>query len=153
LCGRHWIQMAGCEDETAGDPGEEGLPPSCRRCLSLIDRLFPEPVRDSSFGLIVQVLTDTVAEHGYAEMSHVPGDQQAALRNQVRSEVRRRTGHGTRTLVHESMVVFICEPIYQLRADKRGREAAEAINNIFTGQPAEPLPTPWRLSWDTWAAH
>jgi hypothetical protein len=153
LCSRPWTQMAGDEGGSAGEPGEGGFAPSCRRCLSLMDKLFPEPERDSRFGLIVQVITDTVTEHGYAEMWHVPGDQQAALRNQVRSAVRQRTGHRIQTLVHESMVVFICEPVHRLHADQRGHEAAEAINNMITGQPATPLPTPWRLSWDTWAAH
>lgn len=50
-----------------------------RRCLAIMDKLFPEPVLDDRFALIVQVLTDTVAEHGYAQMCNVPGDQQAAL--------------------------------------------------------------------------
>lgn len=52
-----------------------------------MDKLFPEPVLDERFALIVQIITDTVAEHGYAEMRNVPGDQHAALRKQVRSAV------------------------------------------------------------------
>lgn len=94
--------------------------------------------------------TDTVAEHGYAEMRNIPGDQHAALRKQVRSAVRQRTGHGLQSLVHESMIIFICEPISQQHAAERARAAAEAINSVLTGE-ATPMPTPWRLSWDTWA--
>jgi hypothetical protein len=111
LCGRQWIAMAGAEDGDADEPGDEAFVPTCRRCLAIMDKLFPEPVLDERFALIVQIITDTVAEHGYAEMRNVPGDQHAALRKQVRSAVRQRTGHGLQTLVHESMVVFICEPI------------------------------------------
>jgi hypothetical protein len=76
---------------------------------------LPQPVLDDRFALIAQIITDTMAEHGYAEMRNVPGDQHAALRKQVRSAVRQRTGRGFQTLVHESMVIFICEPISQPR--------------------------------------
>jgi hypothetical protein len=38
-------------------------------------------------------------------MWNVPGDQQAALRKQVRS----RTGHPTQTLARGSLLVFVCE--------------------------------------------
>lgn len=151
LCGRQWIVMAGGEDGNAEDFGEEASAPSCRRCLAIMDKLFPEPVLDDRFALIVQVITDTVVEHGYAEIQNVPGDQQAALRKQVRSAMRQRTGHGIQTLVHESMVVFICEPIGQQHAAERARAAAKAMSSILTGEPVTPMPTPWRLSWDTWA--
>jgi hypothetical protein len=151
LCGREWVTMAGNEGGDADESGDEAFAPTCRRCLAIMDKLFPEPVLDDRFALIVQIITDTVAEHGYAEMRNVPGDQQAALRNQVRSAVRQRTGHGLQTVVHESMVIFICEPISQEHAAEHARAAAEAINSVLTGQPATPMPTPWRLSWDTWA--
>jgi hypothetical protein len=143
--------MAGGEDGDAEDFSEEASAPSCRRCLAIMDKLFPEPALDDRFALIVQVITDTVAEHGYAEIHNVPGDQQAALRKQVRSAMRQRTGHGIQTLAHESMVVFVCEPISQQHAAEQARAAAKAMNSILTGEPATPMPTPWRLSWDTWA--
>ena len=92
-----------------------------------MDKIFPEPVLDDRFALIVQIITDTVAEHGYAEMRNVPGDQQTALRKQVRSAVRQRTGHGLQTPVHESMVRFICEPISQQHTAEHARTAADAI--------------------------
>jgi hypothetical protein len=151
LCGRQWIAMAGDECGDADDSGGGAFVPTCRHCLAIMDRLFPEPVLDDRFALIVQIITDTVAEHGYAEMRNVPGDQHAALRKQVRSAVRQRTGHGLQTLVHESMVIFICEPISQQHSAERERAAAEAMGRLLTAQPATPMPTPWCLSWDTWA--
>lgn len=151
LCGRQWITMAGNEGGDADESGDEAFAPTCRRCLAIMDKHFPEPALDDRFALIVQIITDTVAEHGYAELRNVPGDQQAALRKQVRSAVRQRTGHGLQTLVHESMVVFICEPISRQHAAEHARAAAEAMNRVLTGQPATPMLTPWRLSWNTWA--
>ena len=152
LCGRQWIAMADDEAGGAHEPSDQAAAPTCRRCLAIMDKLFPEPVPDGRFPLIVQIITDTVAEHGYAEMRNVPGDQQAALRKQVRSALRQRTGHRLQTLVHESMIVFICEPISQQHAAEHACAAAEAMNGFLTGEPATPMPTPWRLSWDTWAA-
>jgi len=153
LCGRKWLTMTGVGWWDAGDPGEgETSAPSCRRCLALMDRLFPAPELDDRFGLAVQALTGIVAEHGYAELWNVPGDQQAALRKQVRSAVKKRTGHPAQTLARGSLLVFVCEPIHQQHAAERERAIAQATGSVLAGQPAQPLPTPWRLSWDAWAA-
>jgi len=113
-----------------------------------MDKLFPEPELDERFGLALQVITGTVAEHGYAEMWNVPGDQQAALRKQVRSAVKKRTGHPVQTLARGSLLVFVCEPIHQQHAAERERRIARSFGSVLTGQPAQPLPVPWRLSWD-----
>jgi hypothetical protein len=148
LCGREWLTMAGAgwQDDDLG--GEEACAPSCRRCLALMDKLFPAPELDDRFDRVVQAITGTVAEHGYAEMWNVPGDQQAALRKQVRSAVKKRTGHPTQTLARGSLLVFVCEPIHQQHAAEREHAIAHAAGSVLTGQPAPPLPTPWRLSWD-----
>jgi hypothetical protein len=149
LCGREWLTMAGISlwDDDFG--GEDAAAPSCRRCLALMDKLFPAPELDDRFGLALQALAGTVAEHGYAEMRDVPGDQQAALRKQVRSAVKKRTGHPTQTLARGSLLVFVCEPIHQQHAAERERRIAQSFGSVLTGHPAQPLPTPWRLSWDT----
>jgi hypothetical protein len=81
-------------------------------------------------------------------MWNVPGDQQAALRKQVRSAVKKRTGRPIRTLARGSLLVFVCTPIHQQHAGERERAIAEATGGVLAGQPAQPLPTPWRLSWD-----
>jgi hypothetical protein len=125
LCGCDWIVM---EADRDGDEDEAAAcVPSCRRCLALVDRLFPASVLDDRFPLVVQVVTDTVLELGHAELCGVPGDQQAALRAQVRSAVRKRTGYGLRSYVHESMVIFACDPIYQ----------AAAVAGAVAGQPGD----------------
>jgi hypothetical protein len=78
-----------------------------------MDKHFAEPQLDERFPLVVHLVTDTVVEHGLAEIRDVPGDHQAALRKQVRAAVRKRTGFGLQTYVHESMVIFDCKPISQ----------------------------------------
>jgi hypothetical protein len=150
LCGRRWILMASGEDT---EHDEAVFAPTCRRCLALMDKHFPQPTLDSRFPVVVQVVTDTIVEYGDAEILSVPGDQQAALRKEVRAAVRKRTGYGVQTYVHESMVIFVCRPIYDQHADVYQRELAEAMNRFFTEERAEPIASPRRLSWDTWAAH
>ncbi|HSZ39153.1 MAG TPA: hypothetical protein VK817_04280 [Trebonia sp.] len=147
MCGRPWLLMAG------GDANEDEATaaPSCRRCLALMDRLFPEPVLDERFPLVVQLVTDTITDHGYAEIRAVPGDHQSALRGQVRTAVRRRTGYGCRTYAHESMVIFVCEPIHAQREAESAGLASEGIGELLDGVPAGRVRRPWQLSWETWA--
>ena len=148
LCGRQWILMEGDHD---GEEGEASDAPSCRRCLALLDKLFPAPKLNDNFPLIVQIIADTVLEYGTAEILAVPGDQQAALRREVRAVVKKRTGYRLTTHAHESMVIFVCDPIYDLHADEYMRRGAAAIDAILTGKPVPPQ-SPTHLSWSTWAA-
>lgn len=149
LCGRQWILMEGERD--GEQPGQARCVPSCRRCLTLLDRLFPPPKLNDSFPVIVQVVADTILEYGTAEIFGVPGDQQSALRKEVRAEVKKRMGYRLTTYAHESMVIFVCDPIYDLHADEHLRRGAEALNAIFSDKPA-PQDPPTRLSWATWAS-
>lgn len=147
LCGRPWLLMAG------GDANEDEATaaPSCRRCLALMDKLFPAPELDERFPLVVQLVADAVAEHGYAEIGAVPGDHQAALRSRVRTEIRRRTGYGCRTFAHESMVIFVCDPIHAQREAEMTQLAREVMGDLLDGVPARRVRRPWQLSWETWA--
>ncbi|HUZ53029.1 MAG TPA: hypothetical protein VMU94_10940 [Streptosporangiaceae bacterium] len=152
LCGRRWILMASGEDRE--DYGAVHAP-TCRRCLALLDKLFPEPALDPRFPLVAQVVADTIIEHGVAEILGVPGDQQTALRRDVRAAVKKRTGHGVRTYSHESLLIFACQPIYDEHADEHARFAAEAasrsVTELLGGDPAAPMRSPVRLSWDAWS--
>ena len=81
----------------------------------------------------------------------MPGDQQTALRREVRAEVKKRAGYRLTIHAHESMVIFVCDPIYNLHADEYMRRGAVAMDAVLTGEPVPPQP-PTRLSWSTWAA-
>lgn len=137
-------------DRDDEEDGEAGYAPYCRRCLALLDKFFTAPTLNDRFPLIVQVIADTVIEFGIAEIPGVPEDQQAALRREVREKVKKRTSHGLMTYARESMVIFVCDPIYDLHAGAYMRRGASAIDAILTGKPVPPQPP--RLSWNTWAA-
>lgn len=78
--------------------------------LVLAARIRPPVAHDRPGG------HDNVADYGYVEVHGVPGDQQTELRRQTRALVRKATGHSCQTLVHESMVVVMCDPIAQCTA-------------------------------------
>jgi hypothetical protein len=145
--------MASGEDT---EDGEAVFAPTCRRCLAIMDKLFPHPELNPALPLVVQVVTDTVIEHGTAEILGVPGDHQAALRKEVRASVRKRTGHGMETYAHETMVIFACQPIYDQHELEHARFAAEAMDKVASkllkGEPVEAMQSPTRLFWATWAS-
>jgi hypothetical protein len=153
LCGRAWLVMVGGDggsiDMWAEDPE---FAPTCKRCLALLDRMFPPPPVHPQLSVMARVATDSVAADGYAEVHGVPGDQQTELRRQVRALVRKETGHSCQTFAHESMVVVMCDAIAQVHREDHLREAAQRMGGMLTGEPAAPLPDPsWRLFWSTWA--
>jgi hypothetical protein len=55
------------------------------------------------------------------------------------------------TYACESIVVFVCRPIYDEHEEEHARWAAEAMNNFLNGEQAAGMPSPARLSWDSWA--
>lgn len=152
LCGREWVAMIGGVGGPLSGYEETAFAPSCRRCLALMDRLFPAPPVDERLPLVSWLAADQVAAHGYAEVHNVPGDQQAALRRHVRTLVRKESGHGVQTMVHDSTVFVVCKAIYDQHAEEHSRAAAEAINELLAGD-GTPQPTPrqeWHISWDAW---
>lgn len=93
------------------------------------------PKLDDRFPLIVRIIAGTVLESGTAEVLDVPGDHQAALRTSVRAEVKKRMGYGLKTYAHESMGIFVFDPIYDLHADEHMRRGAEAVDAFLTVSP------------------
>jgi hypothetical protein len=132
------------------------MTPTPTSCDPVMDKLFPNPELNPALPLVIQVVTDTVIEHGTAEILGVPGDHQAALRKEVRAAVRKRTGHGMETYAHETMVIFVCQPIYDQHELEHARFAAEAMDKVASkllkGEPVEPMQSPTRLFWATWAS-
>lgn len=55
-----------------------------------MDRHFPAPPPAPHLPLVVELVTDLLVEHGYAEIHGVPGYQQQLLRAQVRAKRRER---------------------------------------------------------------
>jgi hypothetical protein len=151
LCGRRWAIMVGGDGGDVSGHGEVAFAPTCRRCLTLIDRHFPKPPPDSRLSLVAQLAADVVVNlRGYAEIHDVPGDQQDQLRKTIRALLRQRTQHPVRTYSINGVVYVECQAIHQQRADQGMREAAEAISAALAGDPVPRAERDWVISWATW---
>jgi hypothetical protein len=153
LCGREWAVMIGGDGGSISPfAGEEpAFAPSCRRCLAVMDRLFPAPPQHPQLALVAKVVADTVLEHGHAELHGVLGDQQAELRRRVRALVRELIGQGCQTLLHGSILFVICEALLKRHEAENNAAILAALDDEFAGRPRAALTPSWRLSWSTWA--
>ena len=153
LCGRQWAVMVGGDGGAVGRYGQTAFAPTCRRCLTLIDRHFPQPKPDDRLALVAQLAADIVLDrHGYAEIQGVPGDQQDQLRKAVRIRIRQRTGFTVRTHMINGIVDIECDEAYQKYADQHGRAAAEAMSAALSGEPIPHRERDWVIRWATWGA-
>lgn len=151
LCGRDWAIMVGGDGGDVSGYGEVAFAPTCRRCLTLLDRYFPKPAADPRLPLVAQLAADIVVDQrGFAEIHGVPGDQQEELRKAVRALVRQRTGHPVRTHVFRGTVHVICQAIYDEHADEDQREIAEAMDAFLAGKSRPAREQNWVISWSAW---
>ena len=148
LCGIRWHLMAGTDSTAAGT--DDDRTPTCRRCLGILDRWFPEPVPDERIGLLATMAASAVHRYGTAEIVGVPGDQHTALRRAVRDELKQRHGHSAKTFVIDDRVVISSNDTTEaLRA-----EMAKQFHRAFAGDDSDAVPiddSDWRFHWRTWS--
>jgi hypothetical protein len=144
--------MIGGEGGSLSEYREVAFAPTCRRCLSLIDRHFPEPRADGRLQIVANLAADLVIEHGCSEIYQVPGDQQATLRKAVRSLVKQRSGFGCRTYLSDGTVHIVCDAIFDLHSLQYQSAAMEVVSNVLfgDGQPGPVRLPDWKLSWEAW---
>lgn len=150
LCGLEWQAMAAGEAGPLRALQEPELAPTCRRCLTSLDRHFPDPTPDERIGLLAVLIVEAGEEHGSAEVLGVPGDQLKALRAATRRELRRRLGFDGKTCVHSDFLLVTCdEATEQVRLAK----AQEIVQSMHLSIAERPPPdgAEWRLRWHTWS--
>ncbi len=148
LCGREWAVMAGGAGGPLSEYAGQAFAPSCRRCLALMDAKFPKRTADKRLPLVAEMAADMVCEYGFAEIRHVPGDQQPALRAAIRKIVRKRTSSGVQTHVYEDTIFVSCPAVYDKHATEYARAAADAASALLFGtEPGPGLPD-CTLSWE-----
>ncbi len=150
LCGIRWNKMAGFASTGASNDDERT--PTCRRCLAILDRWFPEPVPDDRIGILANLATDAVHQYGTAEVVGVPGDQHSALRRAVREALRQRYGYSAKTFVIDDRVVISSNDT----TDALCAEMAKQFHQAFSGHDdaAGPIDdSTWRFHWKTWSTN
>jgi hypothetical protein len=151
LCGRVWAVMVGGDGGAIDRYGDVAYAPTCRRCLTLIDRHFPKPEPDDRLALVAQLASDVVMDRrGYAEIHHVPGDQQDTLRKAVRAAIRKRVDHSVRTYSINGVIYVECRAVYDRYAHQNDCEAANAVSAVLKGEPPPQRERDWVISWTTW---
>lgn len=150
LCGIEWQSMAAGEGGPLRGSQEPALAPTCRRCLTSLDRRFPNPTPDDRISLLAVLIAQAVEEHGSAEVLGVPGDQLKSLRAAARRELRRRLGYDGKTYVHGDFLLVTCdEATEQVRLDMAQETVKSMPLGIPDGRPRDE--SGWRLRWDTWS--
>ncbi len=146
LCGIRWNTMAGIA--STGASNDSDRTPTCRRCLAILDRWFPEPVPDDRIGLLAELASDAVHQYGTAEIVGVPGDQHTALRRAIRAELKEQYGHSAKTFVIDDRVVISSNDTTEaLQA-----EAARQFHEAFSSADAVAIDdSAWRFHWRTWS--
>lgn len=150
LCGVAWFAMAREHVDELGFVVPRQEAPTCKRCMAVVDRSFPDPTPDDRVALLADLIAGALAEHGSAEVIGVPGDQMATLRAAARRRIKERFGYAARTWAHEDLLV-VGSPDTQHIADQHAGEIIRGLK--FDGTPNEPVDTSdWRFHWDTWSA-
>ncbi len=151
LCGIEWQSMAAGEGGPLRASQEPALAPTCRRCLTSLDRRFPDPTPDDRIGLLAILIAQAVEEHGSAEVLGVPGDQLKPLRAAARRQLRRRLGYDGKTYVHGDFLLVTCD---EATEQARLTMAQETVKSMPLGIPdSQPRDdSGWRLRWSTWSA-
>lgn len=151
LCGIGWQSMAAGEGGPLRASQEPALAPTCRRCLTSLDRRFPDPTPDDRIDIVAVLIAQAVEEHGSAEVLGVPGDQLKPLRAAARRELRRRLGYDGKTYVHGDYLLVTCdEATEQVRLAIAQETVKSMPLGIPDGRPRDE--SGWRLRWDTWSA-
>ena len=125
--------------------------PTCRRCLAILDRWFPEPVPDDRIGLLAELARAAVHQNGTAEIVGVPGDQHAALRRAVREELKQRFGYSAKTFVVDDRVVISSNDTTEAFRAEMAKQFHQAFSSHDDDDAAPIDDSAWRFHCLTWS--
>ncbi len=150
LCGRdEWFMCpteAGRASMTSWAVEEEAvLVPTCKPCLRVLDREFPEPVANEALARNVSRCVQELGEWGCVVVHGVPADQAELLRKRVRTEARRRGWKFQSTMGADQLIASCENALTPERYEVVKLDSLRRMNSVVTG---ERLPPPtWRFDW------
>jgi hypothetical protein len=154
LCGRIWNRMAAGADELLPLWRDPAFAPTCRRCLRILDALFPTADTPSGVWLLAAVVAEEVTKFSSTYVTGVPVEHVEATRSAIR-KVLRSGGIRSSTRVLDGVVHVWSDDAYDALdpAEIRTR-VTSAIERIVgrpdTAAPHDPASTPGPVDWRTW---
>ena len=103
LCGRQWVEMEAGEGGVFRRWQEVSLAPTCRSCLRVVDRWFPESDAPNGMELLASIVADKVEAFGSSRVFGVPAEHVEKFRRAARKSLRVR-GHRSETHVVNAVV-------------------------------------------------
>jgi hypothetical protein len=147
LCGRSWSRMA--PTEPTPDLDEAIHAPSCRRCLSILDRRFPDRPSADGLEVVVGLAIESLVNNGTVEIYGCPGDQLGLLRKRLHALGKQRELGSLRSHSQGDIVVFWDNS--PIRGDEQQRlDKALSRLNSGQGQSNNGIPD-HRIYWRHWA--
>ena len=150
LCGRPDWFMAPREVGSAyelpwlGD-GEPVYAPTCRRCLRILDRQFAPPDADDRLTWNVIRCVEELGRWGCFMIDGVPAEQMELLRDQVRTECRRRGWRFQSSAVDRRLYATSENSLSAERRALVDRDAWERIRMVDS-EVRPPRPS-WQFGW------
>lgn len=150
LCGIAWQAMAAGEAGPLHPWQDVALTPTCRRCLTSLDRQFAAPTPNDRVGLLADLIAQAVEEHGSAEVLGVPGDQLSVLRVAIRRQLLARLGHRGRTWFVADRLLVTCDAATEQVRLAKAHEIIESMDLAGGAEAAPGDDSEWRFHWATW---
>lgn len=147
LCGRTWTRMA--PTEPTGSLDEAAHAPTCRRCLSILDKHFPERAPADGLDVVVDLAIESIVNNGTVEIYGCPGDQLDLLRQRLQALASQHKLGSLRSHSQADIVVFWDNT--PTREDDE-RRLDQALTRLSSGQPRPDDAIPdHRIYWRHWA--
>ncbi len=147
LCGRAWSRMA--PTEPTGSLDEAVHAPTCRRCLSILDKRFPERAPADGLVVVVDLAIESIVKNGTVEIYGCPGDQLDLLRQRLQALARQRNLESLRSHSQADIVVFWDNTPTR---EEEERRLDKALSRLSSGQARADGDIPdHRIYWRHWA--
>lgn len=150
LCGRgEWIMCpteAGRAFVSMSNGREDAVvAPSCKRCLTILDKQFAEPAPAERLGWNVIRAMEQLQEWGCVHILGVPADQAELLRRRLRAQARQR-GWKFQSTVSDGQLIAASEDA--LSAEQWAAVMADSMQRIHALNSGAQLGEPsWRFPW------
>jgi len=154
LCGRRWQAMAAGESGPIRLWRDTALAPTCRSCLRVLDKRFPQPEAPTGVDLLASIIAEAVQEFGSTMVTNVPAEHLEATRRAARKHLRAKGFRSTTHVVNGVLHVLSDDASDAIDPDvKRSWFDASMARAMGTeSSTSAELPRTQPIDWYTWVS-